>query len=210
RRDDPVIQSHTFAMQQYQLDSYRWVNDAPGRRAAVKQAFQQLQWSYYNQGQANWENLAGALVFRGNERRLIQTPLEVSPDVARVELEMRRVDEGIRLSLVAVASDWTIKLDAPGLEVFNQSPLWLCEGGRIFQIGIEWHKLNLMRQQAEVVIPWSSSDDFFQRSLVDVGAAYDLRGDDLMGETLTGVTPHPRLYLIEQNQQLRALLRFSY
>ncbi|MGH9940521.1 MAG: DEAD/DEAH box helicase, partial [Blastocatellia bacterium] len=209
-RDDPVIRSHTFALQQYQLDSYRWVNDAPGRRAIVKQALQQSQWSYYNQVQADWEGLADALVFSGSEQELIQKPLEVLPDVARIELEMQRVDEGVRLSLVAVLPDRAIKLNAPGLEIFSESPLWLCEGGRIFQVGVDRYRFHLLRQQAEVVIPSSATDEFFQRSFADVVSSYDLRGENLIGETLTGVTPQPRLYLTEQEQQLRVLLRFAY
>jgi len=210
RRDDPIIQSHTSALQQYQLDSYRWVNDAPGRRAIVKLALQQLQWSYYNQVQADWEGLADALVFSGSEQQLIQKPLEVLPDIARIELEMQRVDEGVRLSLVAVLPDQTIKLNAPGLEIFSESPLWLCAGGRIFQVGVDRYRFHLLRQQAEVVIPAAAADEFFQRSFADVVAAYDLRGENLIGETLTGVKPQPRLYLTEQDQQLRVLLRFGY
>ncbi|MGH9768607.1 MAG: SNF2 helicase associated domain-containing protein, partial [Blastocatellia bacterium] len=210
KQNDTLIRSHTFALQSYQLDSYRWVNAAPGHRALVTQASQQLQWSYYNQEQANWEALSNALVFRGSEQQLIREPLEVLPDVARIELEMQRVDEGLRLSLVFVLLDRTIKLGAPGLEIFHDSPLWLCQGGQVFQAGIDRYKFNLLRRQAEVVIPAAAADEFYQRSFADVVAAYDLRGESLIAETLTGVTPQPRLYLVEQDRQLRALLRFAY
>ncbi|MGE0127038.1 MAG: DEAD/DEAH box helicase [Blastocatellales bacterium] len=210
KQNDTLVRSHTFALSSYELDSYRWVNAAPGSRALVTQAFQQLHWAYYNQAQADWEALANALVFRGSEQQLIREPLEVLPGLMRVELEMQRVAEGLRLSLVFVLPDRTIKLKAPGLEIFHDAPLWLCEGGQIFQPRIDRYKFNLLRQQTEVVIPAEAMDEFFRWSFADVAASYDLRGESMIGETLAGVEPQPRIYLTEQDQQLRALLRFAY
>lgn len=205
-----LVHSHTFALSSYEVDSYRWMNAAPGHHALAAQLLRDSQWPYYTQSQVNWESLANALVFRGSGGRFINEPVEVLPDMARVELEIERVAEGLRLSLVFALPDRTVKLKAPGLEIFREYPLWLCKGGQLFQPKIERHKFGLLRQQAEVVIPAAAMDEFFQRSFADVVAAYDLRGEDMIGETLTGVEPQPRIYLTEEDRQLRATLRFAY
>ncbi|HKX32993.1 MAG TPA: SNF2-related protein [Blastocatellia bacterium] len=209
-QSDPYLRSFTGALEPFRLDSYRWVNAAPGHCALVAQALQQSSWAYRNQGPPNWEGLADALVFRGDDQQLIREPLEVSSDVARLELEMEREAGGLRLSLVAALRDRTIKLNAPKLEIFNTHPLWLCEGAQLFQAGIEWHKLNLLCQQTEIVVPPEAMDEFYQRNFAELAAVYDLRGENVVAKPLAGVQPQPRIYLTEQEQQLRVQLRFTY
>ena len=214
-QDDTDLLSHTFGLQSHDLNSYRFVNASPGHRTLAKQAQQHFHSTYYGYGYSGqeplaWEGLANALVFRGQEPHLIKEPLEVVSDVARIEMEARRVDEGLRLSLVAVLPDRTIPLNASGLEVFNQNPLWLRHDQRIFQPGVELHRFNLLRQQPEVLIPSEALEEFYRQNFAGLAESYRLRGDELIGETLAGVAPQPRVYLTEQSRELRVQLRFAY
>ncbi len=206
---DPQVLSAICVLPFYQSNSYHWLNAAPGHRTFLSQVFQQLQWAYSGQVQPDWEGLANALVFRGNERELIKEPLEVLSDLARIGLEMRREAGNLRLSLAAVLPDRRIELNAAGLEVIHRSPLWLCKERQLFQAGIDWNELNLLSRQAEVIIPSEALAEFYQLHFQKLAEAFDVRTDGMI-ETLAGVAPQPRVYLTEQDRELRVLLRFSY
>jgi len=208
-RQVPEVRSAICLLQSYQSNSYRWMNAAPGHRTLLSQVFQQLQWAYSSQVQADWEGLANALVFRGNERELIKEPLEVLSEVARVGLEMRRESGNLRLSLAAVLPDRTIDLDAAGLEVFHRYPLWLCKEWQLFQADIDWNELDLLSRQARVIIPSEALGEFYQLHFPVLAEAFDVHADGMI-ETLAGVAPQPRVYLTEQDRELRVLLRFAY
>ncbi|MCI0660478.1 MAG: DEAD/DEAH box helicase, partial [Acidobacteria bacterium] len=203
------VRSEICVLQSYQASSYRWMNVAPGHRTLLSQVFQQLQWAYSSQVQADWEGLANALVFRGNERELIKEQLEVLSEVARVGLEMRREAGGLRLSLAAVLPDRTIDLDAAGLEVFHRYPLWLCKERQLFQADIDWNELDLLSRHARVIIPSEALGEFYQLHFPVLAEAFDVHADGMI-ETLVGVAPQPRVYLTEQDRELRVLLRFAY
>jgi non-specific serine/threonine protein kinase len=208
-RQEPEVRSAICALPPYQSSSYRWMNAAPGHRTLLSHAFQQLQWVYSSQGQPNWEGLANALVFRGNEQELIKEPLEVLSEVARVGLEMRRKAGGLRLSLAAVLPDRTIELNAGSLEVFHRSPLWLCKERELFQADIDWKELDQLSRQAKVVIPAEAVGEFYQLHFPELAESYEVRADGMI-ETLAAVAPQPRVYLTEQDRELRVLLRYAY
>jgi len=216
-----------FPLSSPSLNSYQLVNAEPAHQLLVSQADSLLENSYYRYGYNYnygfnensetrfWAGLSGTLTFLGNENHLIKQPVEVLPGVAHVELDLQRQDDGIHLSPVLVVADRTIKFNASTLEVFNQSPFWLREGQQIFRANLDQYRFNLLRQQPVVVIPPEAADEFYQRNFADIASQYELRGENVIGETLTGVTPQPRLYLTEYDQgdgthELRALLRFAY
>ncbi|MBS1787908.1 MAG: DEAD/DEAH box helicase [Acidobacteria bacterium] len=213
----------TFSLSSYNLDSYQFVNAEQAHRMLVYQAESALQTSYYNYSYgygANmetrvWTALSDTLTFLGNEQQLIKQPLDVLPGIARIELDLQRQEDGIHLSPMLVLENRAVSVKANGLEVFNQSPLWLRQGQQIFQVGIDQYKFNQFRQQKDVVIPAEAVDEFFQRNFAEVTSAYELRGETMLGETLTEAQPVPRLYLIEHENQdgkheLRAMSRFAY
>ncbi|HKX28935.1 MAG TPA: SNF2-related protein [Blastocatellia bacterium] len=207
-RQAPEVRGRAVALQPDQLKSYVWVNSEPGHRLLTAQAFRQLQWSYHSE-QPIWEGLANALVFRGSERELMKEPVEVIPGVANVGLEMRRGDGGIRLSLVATLPDRTIKLEAASLEAMSHAPLWLYQERQLFQVGIDSYRFNHLSQYAELFIPEEAANEFYHSYLAELVAAYDLRSDESI-EMLSGVEPRPRIYLTEQERELRVSLRFAY
>ncbi|HQR36207.1 MAG TPA: SNF2-related protein [Blastocatellia bacterium] len=209
------------------LDSYQLVNADPVQQILVAQAETGLQTSYYRYGYSYgnyynensdtrfWTGLSGALTFFGDEQRLIKKPLDVLGETAHIELDLQRHEDGTHLTPMLVVGNRTIRLDLPSLEVFNQSPLWFKEGDQIFRANLEDHKLNLLKQTPEVVIPPESADEFYQRHFADVAESYELRGESVIGETVTGIEPKPRLYLTEHqlgdgSHELRAFLRFAY
>ncbi|MEP7338024.1 MAG: SNF2-related protein, partial [Acidobacteriota bacterium] len=221
------LRTQTYPLLSSGLNSYQLVNAEPAHPLLVSQADSALETSYYSYnnrynysyGESSetrfWPGLSGTLTFLGNENHLIKQPLEVLPGVAHIELELQRQDDGIHLSPTLVMADQAINLNSGTLEVFNQFPLWLREGQRIFRANLDQYKFTLLRQQPEIIIPPEASDEFFQRNFADIASQYELRGENVIGETLTGVTPQPRLYLTEYesgdgSHELRALLRFAY
>ena len=217
------LRLQTYPLSSHHLDSCQLVNADPAQQMLVYQAESALQTSYYdynyrygyNTETRAWAGLSDALTFLGSEQQLIKQPLDVLPGKARIELDLQRQEDGIHLSPTLVLAERAISLKANGLEVFNRSPLWLREGQQIFQAGIEENKFNLLRQQKDVIIPAEAADEFFQRNFAEVTTAYELRGETMLGETLSDVQPVPRLYLIEHangdgTHELRARTRFAY
>ncbi|HMX24527.1 MAG TPA: SNF2-related protein [Blastocatellia bacterium] len=223
------LRAETFSLSASGLNSYRFVNAEPAHTLLVSQAapfvensFNQYGYYNYNYGYSNqvseerlWLSLSGALTFLGNEHQLIKQPLEVLPEAASVELNLQRQEDGLHLSPVLLAANQTIKLNSETLEVFHQSPLWLREGQRIFRVGLHENSFKLLQRQPDVVVPPEAANDFYQRNFADVTNRYQLRGENVISETLAGVAPQPRLYLTEHrltdgSHELRALLRFSY
>src|SRR5262249_23514220 len=75
---------------------------------------------------------------------------------------------------------------------------------------IESSQLNQLSRKTEVWIPPEAVNEFYRHTFEDLIAAYDLRGEDLIGEPLNGLVPQPRVYLTEEGGELRVLLRFAY
>ncbi len=212
-----------YPLQSYNLSNYQMINASPELRALAHQMVSSSYYDYrydrygsngYGYGLSQnthlWGALANALVFRGDERRLIKSPLTVLPGSAQVELEVQRGAEGIILSPVLALPNRTFKLNTPGLETFNNAPLWLKHGNEIFQAKLDSWKFEQLRKQKDVVIPPEETNEFFQRNFPQLVTSYEFTGDSLTGETLTGQTPQPRIYLTEHNQELRVFLRFAY
>ncbi len=149
------LRLQTYPLSSHHLDSYQYVNAEPAQQMLVYQAESALQSGYYNYNYGYgynaearaWAGLSAALTFLGNEQQLIKQPLDVLPGKAQIELELQRQEDGIHLTPMLVLADRAISLKANGLEVFNQSPLWLRDGQQIFQAGIEQNRFNLLRQQ---------------------------------------------------------------
>ena len=203
------LRSSIAALESHQLDFYHWVNAAPGHRALATHALQQLRWAYGYPEELHLEELANALVFRGNERELIREPLEVLPQTARIGLEMRNEAGDVHLSPIAALPDRTIKLKAAGLEIFRRAPLWLCKDRQVFQAGVDLSRFNLLKQQAEIVIPPEAVEEFYQFYFPQLVEAHEVHTDEVI-ETLAGVMPQPRVYLTDYDGELRVLLRFAY
>lgn len=212
-----------YPLQSYQANVYQIANASPELQALAFQVAGSSQSNYYDyrydrygyntppiQNSNFWPAMSNALVFRGDEQRLIKSPLTVLPGLAQVELEVQRDADGINLSPVLKLSNRTFKLNTPGLETFNTSPLWLKLGEEIFQAELELWKFDQLRKQKDVVIPPEETNEFFQRNFPQLATSYELTGDSLTGDTLTGQAPQPRIYLTEHDQQLRIFLRFAY
>ncbi len=220
-QSDPHLRNSTVQLPSSQLDTYDLLNAPPALHALVTPAAQQGPMGYYNSynrsyypnhsaNQSPWEALADALVFRGHDQQLIKEPLTVLPDLARVELETRYVKQGLSLTLQLVLPDRTIPLKQPNLEIFQTNPLWLRDGAQIFRVDLESYKYNLLRNEPEVVIPTEAVGEFFQHNFESIARSYPLRGDPLIGATITATEPQPRVYLTEDEGLLRVALRFAY
>ncbi|MGE0887522.1 MAG: SNF2-related protein [Blastocatellales bacterium] len=204
------------------IKNHRFLNASPELEALLSQITQPAMNSYYRYefgydyeygNSANsslWLGLANALVFRGGSRNLIEGTLDVLPEISNLVIEIQRDENGIKLYPALKSSSRTVRLDAPGLEIFNSSPLWLRHGDEIFQARIEDRQFQQLRKKREVVIPAESLGEFVQSNLQQLASSCELIGENLIGGTLTAISPQPRIYLTENAGELRALLRFAY
>ena len=209
-----------YQLQSYNLNSYRFVNAAPELQALARQMINTpTQTSYYDFRYGNysrpqdthlWKAMAHALVFSGDEQMLIKSPISVLPDIARFEVEAQRDSDGIKLFQTLKLADRAIKVNAPDLEVFNVSPLWLKLKHEVFQADLNHISFQQLRKQRDITIPREESAEFFQRYFPQLTTSHQLTGDKLTGEPISDQKPQPRIYLTEQNHQLRVLLRFAY
>lgn len=204
------------------IKNHRFLNASPEQEALLLQITQAAMNSYYGYGfgydnqygnSANsslWLGLANALVFRGGSRSLIEGALDVLPEISNLVIEIQRNENGIKLYPALKSSSRTVRLDAPGLEIFNSSPLWLRQGDEIFQARIDDRQFQQLRKKSEVVIPAESLGEFVQSNLHQLASSCELTGENLIAGTLTAISPQPRIYLTENAGELRALLRFAY
>lgn len=211
-RRNPAILSQVSGLRDYQIDDYEWVNTTPGYRLVIDSALRQLQYSYYSYQQTVdfWGGMADALVFVGTENNPFRESVSVLSGTAPIELEMHREEGGIRLSLVVSFPDHSVKMGSSGLTIFNQNPLWLRIGSQITKVGTDLYKLKSLNNKFDTFIPAESVDNFIQMYFASLANAYNVRGETMAVETLSLSVPHPRVYLMEEGQQLRAALRFAY
>ncbi len=211
-RRNPELLSQVSGLREYQIDDYDWENATPGYRLVIDGALRQLQYSYYNYQQSAefWEGMADALVFVGTETNPFREPVRVLSGTAPIELEMHREEGGIRLSLVVSFPDHSVRMGSSGLTIFNQNPLWLRIGSQITKVGTDLYKLKSLNNKFDTFIPAESVDNFIQLYFASLANAYNVRGETMAVETLKSAVPQPRIYLTEEGQQLRAVLRFAY
>ncbi len=207
------IQYNVDILNDYQVNDYEWVNATPGYRLVIESAHRLLRDSYYAYHHSIdfWEGLENELVFIGSDTHPFKEAVRVMSGTAPVNLEMSREDGGIRLSLVVALPDESVRLSSAGLTIFNQAPLWLRFGDRIAKVGTDLYRLKQLKNKFDIFIPADAVDNFIQTYFEDLSNAWDLRGESMPVETLSGAAPpQPRLYLTEEGQQLRANLRFAY
>ncbi len=214
RLRDHSLRQRTHAIEPEHLNAHRWVNAAPGTetllRLAVHRHHSSPQNSQLSQNVISLRDLAGALVFLGSDYQLIRDAVEVRLETAHVEMEIERDETSLRVVPVIALPDRAIPLASPNLKVFQKAPLWLMQGGEVFQADASADLIARLKSTPPIVIPAGAVDEFYQQEYEALLSAYSLRGIPPVEETIEAQSPQPRLYLIEAEGQLRARLCFAY
>ncbi|MGH9941509.1 MAG: SNF2-related protein [Pyrinomonadaceae bacterium] len=154
--------------------------------------------------------LEGAPLYTGTDKNPLKQLLRVWPGVARVELEMKTGTEGVTLRPFAVLGDQTWPLGERETKLVSFNPLWALSGAGLFQLDATHETFALFQETPEIVVPADDEGQFLEKHLVPLAERFPLRGEEVRWENLRGAEPSPRLYLTEENKELRAALRFGY
>src|SRR5215204_2645570 len=148
--------------------------------------------------------LKGGPLFLGTDKNPLKRPLEICTDIARIELEMERAEEGgTRLSALAVAGERVFPLRERGMQVVSYRPLWLLSEQTVFQLDAPPEGFALFHESPEIDIPGDEEQAFFEKHLPYLAERFPLRGEAARWEQLRDIAPVPRLYLTEEGQELR-------
>lgn len=195
------------------LQKLKFVNNTPNSLSLIKLAIDHSTSYRYFFAMPKvlfWEGLCGEMVFTGHKDELINEPLEILPGVAPVEMDLDRVDEGVKVSLVAVTPNGRIRLLDNGLSIFYSDPLWLRHGSIVFQTDLKVDQYRSLRQEEEVVVPSESIGEFYNSQYQSITTSLPVNDNALPIEEVPELVPRIRLCLIEENQKLSASLRFVY
>ncbi len=155
--------------------------------------------------------LAGGPLFFGTDKNPLKRPLEVCTDLARIELEMERSEEGgTRITALAVAGERVFPLRGREMQLVSSKPLWLLSDQTIFQLDAPADGFVLFQENPVIEIPADEEANFFEKHLPYLAERFPLRGDTLIWEELRDARPVPRLYLTEEGKELRIELRYAY
>ncbi|MCW3060718.1 MAG: Non-specific serine/threonine protein kinase [Capsulimonas sp.] len=156
--------------------------------------------------------LADSLVFRGTEADPLQKSLRVQTEPAMAELELHAAKEGLEIQPVITRDDRPEPFNLKKHVIVHNEPLWLLEGDEVYPVtGTSDALIGLMNATREkpIFIPESEKDRFFDAYLPQLTEQVRVRGDLVSWEDYTA-PPTPRLYLNEEEGEMRAQLRFGY
>ncbi|MFL6208752.1 MAG: SNF2-related protein [Pyrinomonadaceae bacterium] len=154
--------------------------------------------------------LAGSPLFFGTDKNPLKRPLEVCTELAHLELEMERTDEGgTRLTALAVAGERVFPLQGREMQIVSYKPLWLLSDQILFQLDAPADGFVLFQENPTIDIPADEEQAFFEKHLPYLAERFPLRGEAVRWEALE-LAPVPRLYLTEEGKELRVELRYGY
>ncbi len=158
--------------------------------------------------------LKNALVFRGSDAEPCKIPVEILDAAGAVEFEMQRTASGetVLQPIVARGTNETeeiLPLDQ-NIEIINAKPLWVLNKNRIFPIEIHSELFAELQRNGKIQIPGEAEDEFWENYFPSFLEKFSLRGDAVEFVEVAGFAPVPRVYLTEENEQLRVELRFGY
>lgn len=97
------------------------------------------------------------------------------------------------------------------IDLILTDPYWLLAGENLIKLdnpsGLSL--LDFFADKPELVIPTDQAENFAGQYLLDLGRRFPLQGDAIAWEVIH-TSPTPRLYLIDQNNELQANLRLAY
>ncbi|MFN6203410.1 MAG: DEAD/DEAH box helicase [Acidobacteriota bacterium] len=157
-----------------------------------------------------WEGLSNELVYLGGPSRPLGPRLQVMVGTAPVSMSIEHTDVGLELKITADLPQGKVELTNRDLQSIHETGHWFCYQSTLFRMNIDSQAFGNLHQSGTVRIPAAGISEFYERYLPELTRQLPYALDAGKFLDLPRTTPVPRLYLTEQNQELRVSIRFGY
>lgn len=146
-----------------------------------------------------------------DESGKLQQALHVSQSPAEINLILNRTEDGLHLSGQFALQEAEQIFPIQAAEFLITEPLWVLVKEWVFRL-VPSESLALvhtLRNTPDILIPAQEEEEFWSRFLLPLARQVSIQGNAVRWETID-CAPVPRLYLSDQEGELRASLRFAY
>ncbi|MFQ5615369.1 MAG: SNF2 helicase associated domain-containing protein, partial [Anaerolineales bacterium] len=153
-----------------------------------------------------------APLFYGTSAKPLQKTLEVLDQDGKLEIEMTRQNgEDVLLQVRINVGEMSLTLERENVQIISQSPLWIMTGGYLLRLSSTYTNelATVFLKSPRIKIPKSGATEFLEKYLIPIANHVHLKGEEVQWE-IVEEEPARRLYLIEDQGQLQARLRFGY
>jgi SNF2 family DNA or RNA helicase len=154
--------------------------------------------------------LPNCLVYLGDEQNPIaEGRVFVHEAPAQVELEISRREAALGVQFQLLLADRPITLSSARSTILVRDPTWMLVGDQIFRLADGSPSPDLLTDYAQLTIPASEAELFFDRYMLPLSEHVPIHGDAVTWETVAA-EPERRVYLTEHEGSLVAELCFAY
>lgn len=153
--------------------------------------------------------LTQSLVFVGDSAEPFQKRLSVSEETAHLELMLQEEGEDLHVQAYLCLNDERLAIEQEHVEIVSPDPLWLLHASLLIQVNTTHHVAEAILKRPQTTIPGNEKKEFLTTYLARLATTIPVTGDMITWEEVHE-NPIPRLYLTEDNQTLKAQLRFGY
>jgi non-specific serine/threonine protein kinase len=150
-------------------------------------------------------------VFLGTNQNPLAKPVKIRGETGLLTLRLSRSEAGITLEARATVGDAAPPLERNRVRQLGVDPVWVAAGSDVFRLNGSTASGILQKLLAVPLInvPKRFETEFLETYLVPIANTLPLEGEQIAWETVRA-QPVPRLYLMEDGQELLAQLRFAY
>ena len=154
---------------------------------------------------------SGAPLYFGTSRNPAEKLLGFLPVHGRVQIELSRLPEGVRLVASLSVGDQNFVFQNDNVQVISLSPVWLLADRYLVQLdGDKTVSLLAAFQEApELIIPTQDETEFLENYYLSLASEANLSGDAVIWEEIAA-EPTKRLYLSDAKGEFKAELRYGY
>ncbi len=154
--------------------------------------------------------LANCLVYLGDEQSPIaEGRVFVHEAPAQVELEISRREAALDVQFQLHLANRPITISSARSTILVRDPTWMLVDNQIFRLADGSPSPDLLTDYAQLSIPASEAELFFDRYMLPLSEHVPVHGDAVTWETVAA-EPERRVYLSEHEGSLVAELRFAY
>jgi non-specific serine/threonine protein kinase len=154
---------------------------------------------------------SGAPLYLGNSRNPAEKVLGFLPVHGRVQIELSRLSEGIKLVASLSVGEFNFPFQNDTVQVISLSPVWLLADRFLVQVDGEKtvSLLAAFQESPELLIPAEDELEFLENYYLTLASEADLTGDAVIWEEIS-TEPTKRLYLSDAQGEFKAELRYGY
>ncbi len=151
-------------------------------------------------------------LFKGDNRNPVKEWLQVLPDAVEVRMRVEKENGAVNVQPVFYQGEKRVELYPRDLQtlVNDTTESWFLSQNAVFKTQSDFNTwLPLWGETPELTIPPEDEDEFLEDFFPLLAERFQLEGELVTWEDVEA-EPVKRLYLTEENEELRALLRFGY